>query len=130
MIFKISKRIFFTYLPIHLFTEALSYLIQHTYCVFVFIFVKGITPRFNYPWDEKRKKNKSQFLDYICRLISSIYLISYYYSINHFDYFFKYICYLFALCSRCRQSESFLLLKCFYSRELDDISFQTDFLLI
>ena len=34
------------------------------------------------------------------------------------------ICYLLALCIRRRQSDVFLLLKCFYSRELDHIRFE------
>ena len=56
--FKVSSRIFFTYLPIQLFTKACLCLIWHTYFVFVFIFVKGIASRFNNSWDGKRKKNK------------------------------------------------------------------------
>ena len=54
-------------------------------------------------------------MDYICRLIWSIYLILYYYSLNLFNYFL-YICYLLVLCFRHRQSEIFLSLK-FFTQE-------------
>ena len=46
----------------------------------------------------------------------------YYLSIKLINYFL-YMCYLSALCFRRRQSETFLLFNCFYSRELDRISF-------
>ena len=81
--------------------------------------------RFYYSWYGTQKNNKSYVLDYICRLILSMYLILYYYSIDLFNYF-SYICYLLVLFFRRRQSENFLLLKCFYSKELDQISFQAN----
>ena len=40
----------------HLFAEAFFCLIQHTYFVFVFTFVKGITSRFYYPEMESERK--------------------------------------------------------------------------
>ena len=47
VIFKVSNRIFLTYLPLHLFTE--------TFCVlFLFIFVKGILLFLR--WKEKEKQ--------------------------------------------------------------------------
>ena len=92
--FKVSSRIFL-HLFIHALTSCLC-LIAHILCIlFAFIFVKGITFRFYYSWDGKRKKNKSYILDYIYRFIWLIYLILWY-SINLFNYFL-YICYLLPL---------------------------------
>ena len=71
----------------------------------------------------------SCILDHICRLIWSIYLILCYHLIHLFNYFLH-ICHLLALFFRPRQSETFLLLKYFYSRELEHISFQANVLLI
>ena len=128
MIFKISSRIFF-----HLFTYPLIYsslfvsYIAHIWCIRIQT-CKGITFHFYYSWDGKHKKNNLKFWISCC-LIWSIYLILYYHSINLFNYFL-YICHLLALSFRRRQSETFLLLKSFYSKELDHISFQANVLLI
>ena len=67
--YKVSSKTFF-----YLFTEACLCHRWSTYFVIVFIFEKSISSRFYSSWDGKRKKNKSQFLDYICRLIWSTYL--------------------------------------------------------
>ena len=103
------------------------------YCVFVFIPVKGITFHFycTIPELESERKIILDFgLHLLLDLINlSIYVILYYHSINLFNYFLH-ICHLLSLSFRRRQSETFLLLKYFYSRELDNISFQANVLLI
>ena len=55
VIFKVSNRIFLTYLPLHLFTETFRVL-------FLFIFVKGITSLFYYSLDGKQKKDKKRWV--------------------------------------------------------------------
>ena len=111
MIFKVSSRIFFTNLPIHLFTGAYLCFIEHIHFVFVFIFVKVLLPAFTIPEIESERKISLNFWiifgDYINL---SIYLILYYYFINLFNYFL-YICCLLALCFRRRQSETFFCLN-------------------
>ena len=51
-------------------------------------------------------------------------------SFNKSFNYFLYICHLLALLFRRRQSETFVLLKYFYSRELERISFQANVVLI
>ena len=129
MIFKTSSRIFFhpfTY-PLICRNMFVSH-VAHILCIRIHI-CKRYYYRFYYSWNGRQKNNKSYVLDYICRLILSMYLILYYYSIDLFNYFL-YICYLLVLFFRRRQSENFLLLKCFYSKEMDQISFQANVPLI
>ena len=108
MAFKVSSKIFLNYLQKsvciihgrHIFF--LYNLISKKYFFLLLLFLG---------W--KRKKNKSLFLDYICRLIWSIYLILILKFLKLFltfpRVFEKYICYLLALCSRRRQSYDHLL---------------------
>ena len=95
----------------------------------IFIFIKGIT--FQLLLFLRWKVKEKLVLDFGLHLpLDLINLFNmYYYSIKLFNYFL-YICYVSALCFRCRQSETFLLFKCFYSRELDRISFLANIALI
>ena len=68
MVFKVTFRIFINlmqvfghvYLPTHLFTTACLWNMAHM-LLFAFVFVKCVISSFFYPWDEKRRKNKSHF---------------------------------------------------------------------
>ena len=118
----------------HLFTYPLIYsslivsYIAHILCIC--ISVKGITFHIYYSWDGRPKKKKIlNFGSKIWILIWSIYLILCYHLIHLFNYFLH-ICHLLALSFRPRQSETLLLLKYFYSRELEHILFQANVLLI
>ena len=95
----------------------------------IFIFIKGIT--FQLLLFLRWKVKEKLVLDFGLHLpLDFINLVNmYYYSIKLFNYFL-YICYLLALCFRRRQSETFLLPNCFYSRELDRILFLANIPLI
>ena len=123
-ILKFSSGIFF-----HLFTyppliyKLSVFLLCGTHIAYsIFIFIKGIT--FQLLLFLRWKVKEKLVLDFgLHSPLDFINLVNmYYYSIKLFNYFL-YICYLLALCFRRRQSETFLLPNCFYSRELDHILF-------
>ena len=119
----------------HLFTYPLIYsslivsYIAHISCICIHICKRYYFPYLLFLRRKAKKKKILNFGSKIWILIWSIYLILCYHLIHLFNYFLH-ICHLLALSFRRRQSETFLLLKYFYSRELEHISFQANVLLI